>query len=256
MDADVPLVSMERFSQVRHDGSGDPDVGVMPVEEVFVLDVPAADVGCASVQNQQFPVVPVRGEAGDPTVQEEGGPVERVHLGAVIPERLQFPDVLLGIGRFVQDDAHVGPGGRLLPEDAREDGSDGIQTEPVRLDINGNLSLFHVIEQPVQVLLSFGDQGHGVPSGGFHVGVLLHQSGQLLILGTDSGIQRSVRYDGDIGLVQRGAVTAARQRKTAEQRRKGSLHNDYRYAFTAFTAHFWHRRASFAVMECSVSRSR
>ena len=57
----------------------------MPVEEILVLDVAAAHIGDAPVQDRKFPVVPVRSQSGEMAVHPEGGPVEGIYMGSEIP---------------------------------------------------------------------------------------------------------------------------------------------------------------------------
>ena len=93
-----PLVPAVSPGQIGHDGAGNPDIDIMPVKEILVLDVAAAQEGGLSVQESKLTVVPVRSQAREMTVQEKGRAVEGVHLRVLGQESLQRRTVILGIG--------------------------------------------------------------------------------------------------------------------------------------------------------------
>ena len=187
----------------------------MPVEEVFVLDVAAAHEGGLPVQERELPVVPVRRQAGEMVVQEEGRLVEDAHLRAQGPEPLQRIPVLLGIGRLVQDDPDVEPFGRPRRQDSRQHGTASVQPKAVRLHVDGLLRLPELVLEQFPVLRPVGDEGHGIALRGPHVHVLFHEGGQLLIFRPYTRVAGRIPHLGHIRRVHRRTITAAGQQQAA-----------------------------------------
>ena len=212
-----PLLAAVGPGQVGHDGAGDPEVHVVPVEEVLVLDVAAAHQGGLSVQERELPMVPVGGQAGKVVVQEERRLMEGIHPRTHGPEPLQRRPVLVRIGRLVQDNPDIDSLGRPCGQDACEQGAAGIQPETVGLHVDGLFGLPELVLEQFPVLLSIGDEGHGIALRRPHVHVLFHQGGQLLIFGPYARVAGRIHHLGHIRRVHRRTVAAAGQEQAAAQ---------------------------------------
>ena len=218
----APLVLHVDSREVRHGGAGDADVGVAPFQEILVLEVAAAEVARAPVQEQDLAVVAVGGHRGPDRVEEQHRQAEKVQLHAVAAQGGELPQVLAGVGAFVQDDADVQALAGFLPEDPFDQGAEGVGAEAVVVQIDGGPGALEVFLEHVPAELPVGKQRHGVALRGLHAGVLLHQGGELAVVRVDARPGGRVRDLRDVGRVQRRPVAAGGEQQEAAEKENGA----------------------------------
>ena len=203
--------------EVCNGRAGNADIGISPVKEIFVLDVAAAHVTDLAVYQEDFPMIPVGCQVGPHIVQQHDGPVEKIHLYAIFLEGGKLLEVPFLVGGFVQDDTDIHSAAGLFPQDAFNYASGRICAETVVVYVDGLFGIFQVFLQDVPFLLPVCQKGYGIAFRGLQPGVLFHEGGQRLVGGTYAGISRGVLHYGNIGLVQRGPVTAPCKQQHSSQ---------------------------------------